>query len=160
MNLAPGSTKDAYYIGLLTALVVLLQTLSGCSGVQARNPLVQQIIRMRPGHVGLTHQVCAERNWLGACQRMDVVEYRLDDEATRSKLVALGFRCRIAGWRYKIDPDAPAFVRYQRITEGSWLNKRERTVKVNRVDFAETQFLIDSATVCYSEQFYPDGISE
>jgi hypothetical protein len=160
MNQAPGSTRDAYYIALLVAVVVALQTLSGCSGVQARNPLVQQIIRMRAGHKGLTHQICGERNWMGKCQRMDLVEYDLNDVAVRQKLVSLAFRCRIAGWRYKIDPDAPAFVRYQRVTEGSWLNRKERTLKVNRVDFSETQFLIDSAAVCYSEQFYPNGITE
>jgi hypothetical protein len=153
----PGG-EPTYLIGLIILMAAFALAASGCSSVRPRAPLVQQIIRMRPGHKALTHQICGERNWLGKCQRMDVVEYDLNDAGLRQKLVSLGFRCRIAGWRYKIDPDRPSFIRYQRVKEPGFFGK-EKTVKVNRVDFSQTQLLIDSATECYSEQFYRDGLA-
>lgn len=145
------------------ALILAMLFLPGCAAVKEGNsgtfthrPLIEQILRMRPGHAGLTHQICAEKNWFGDCKRMDLIEYNLNDKAVRDRLIKMNFRCKIAGWRYKIHPNRAAFVRYQRI-DGGWFGEDE-TKLVNVVDQSELQVLLDGATVCWSEVTYPSGL--
>jgi hypothetical protein len=144
---------------LMTALVSVscASIKQGAGGTFEARPLIQQIIRMRAGHKGLTHNTCVEKNWFGECTKMDVIEYDLADPKVRERLIKMGFRCNIAGFRYKIHPDRAAFVRYQR-TGGGWFQPPEETKLVNVVDQSELQILLDGATVCWSEVTYPNGI--
>lgn len=128
----------------------------GWSGTREHKPLLEQIVRMRSGHKGITHQTCVELDWWGKCSKSTLLEYDLNDAQVRARFIALGFVCELGGRRYKIDPDAAQFVRYQR-KRPCWLCKEE-TTKVEPVPFKETQKLLDAALVCYSERVYPSGL--
>lgn len=147
----------------LVWLLIFGASLSSCAtlkegfgGKSASRPLLEQILRMRPGYQGLTHKTCVERNWFGECKKEEILEYRLEEKSVRETLVGLAFRCKIAGKRYKIDPVAPGFARYETRGE-TWFSEGE-VVIVDRISVSKTQFLIDSATVCWSEKTYPNGI--
>lgn len=138
------------------ALLALL--LSACAGnpVAPHAPLFKQIVRMRVGHAGLTHQVCAEKNWLGACQKFDLIEYDLSSAAIRKGFVDFQFICMVAGSRYKIDPDQPRFVRFKTVQD--WFLAPKRLVVDKEIPSSNSQLLINAGTFCYSEKAYPDGV--
>lgn len=150
-------------IGGLSLFVAFSMALTGCSsikegwsGTREHKPLLEQIVRMRTGHKGLTHKTCVELDWWGKCSNSTLLEYDLNDAKVRARFIELGFVCELGGRRYKIDPDAPQFVRYRR-KRPCWLC-HEETTKVEPVPFKETQKLLDAALVCYSERTYPAGL--
>lgn len=145
--------------------LMFLLLLPGCStlrdgfgGEQEHKPLIEQILIMAPGHSGLVNQICKKRNWFGECdeESMSRMEYSLDDAETRGNLVKLSFLCRIAGKHYRVNPEAPEFIRYERYRP-CWLCK-EKTEIVERIPAEKVQFLLDSKTTCWSEKTYPDGV--
>lgn len=130
----------------------------GWSGKKEHKPLLEQIVRMRKGFPnGPTNRTCLELDWWGKCSHVDTVEYDFRDAAVRARFVELNFVCELGGRRYKIDPDAPQFVRYQRRRK-CWLFCPEETLKVEPVPLSDTQRLLDGALTCYSERTYPSGI--
>lgn len=145
-------------IGFAGTVVGCASVKQGWSGTYSHRPLLEQIVRMRPGYKGLTHQICAERDWFGECKRMDLVEYNLQDQKVRANFVALQFRCKIGGYRYKFYDGGPYFARYKR-QKKCWLCKTE-TVIEKTIPMSNTQYLIDAGTYCWSEQAYPDGVSD
>lgn len=145
------------WVGFALAACWLAFTLTGCAGqTYPHAPLFKQIVRMRPGHSGLTHQVCAERDWLGKCKKFDLLEYDLQNAEVRAQLSELEFICKVAGSRYKIDKDQPRLIRikYER---KCWLCKKEPVVE-KAIMWNATNILLDSGTFCYSEKAYPDGL--
>lgn len=132
--------------------------LTGCAGqVNPHAPLFKQIVRMRLGHRGLTHQVCSEKNWIGQCQKMDLIEYDLSSAEIRKQFVELQFICKVGGSRYKIDPDQPRFVRFKRVRE--WFLAPEKLVVDAQIPITATDRLVNGGTFCYSEKAYPDGLA-
>ena len=146
------------WIGFAFATLWVAFVLTSCSGTQLNPhaPLFKQIVRMRVGHKGLTHQVCAEKDWVGRCQKFDLLEYDLNSAAIRKGFVDFQFICLIANSRYKIDLDQPRFVRFKRIRK--WFLAPEETVIEKELPYSNTQFLINAGTFCYSEKAYPDGL--
>lgn len=130
---------------------------NGWSGTKEHAPLIEQIVRVRKGYRGLTHQTCVEFDWWGKCSKMTVIEYDMMDAAVRERFVQNAFICQFGGRRYKIDPELPQIVRYQR-SRNCWLFCPEVTEKVEPVPFVEVQKLLDGALTCYSERTYPSGI--
>jgi hypothetical protein len=148
---------------LLLALSLLmavwaLTALDGCSSViRSENPLLKQVLKYRPGHQGLTHHACTEIDGFGNCKSWVDSEKDPRDIEVRKQLIDLGFRCLIGGKRYKLDPDAPQYVRYKTSSD-CWLFCKSHTDKVDPIPMDPAQRFIDSGTECYSEQAYPDGI--
>lgn len=141
---------------LLLLLPACAALKNGAGEVREHRPLLEQIVRMRPGHKGLTHQTCISFNYWGDCTASTLIEYDLADKATRQRFVENLFVCRIGGRRFKIDPDAPQFVRYQR--KRPWFLAPEETKIIEAVPAAATQRLLDGRTECWSEKAYPSGI--
>lgn len=142
----------------MRAAIILMLVLSGCAATPPREhrPLLEQILRMRVGYKELTNRICREESWKGECVKESVLLYDLNDAAVRKRLVENFFVCRIHGRRYKIDPDAPRFVRYRRARE--WFLGREKTEKTDPIPFSDTQKLLDGRAECWSEKTYPSGI--
>jgi hypothetical protein len=142
------------FMGLM--LVIWFFIVTGCAGqVYPHGDIMNQILRMRNGYSGLTHRVCAEKNWLGDCKKWDIIEYQIRNKEGRMRFIDLGFVCSVGGRRYKLNPDLPEFVRYQ--TKTCFLCTPQ-TVIVERLDYTKPQKFIDAGTFCYSERVYPDGI--
>lgn len=152
------NNRIATWLGFALACLWVAWALTACSSTQLNPhaPLYKQIVRMRVGHKGLTHQICAEKDWLGRCQKFDLIEYDLNSAEIRKGFVDLQFICLIAGSRYKIDLDQPRFIRIKRYRE--WFLGPEKTVVEKQISYSNTQFLINGATFCYSEKAYPDGV--
>lgn len=154
-----------FLLVLFATLCALAFLTSGCasvkegwSGKKEHKPLLEQIVRMRAGYPkGPTNRACLETDWWGKCSHVDTLEYDFYDAAVRARFVELNFVCELGGRRYKIDPDAPQFVRYQRKRK-CWLFCPEETTKVEPVPLSDTQRLLDGALTCYSERSYPTGI--
>lgn len=146
------------WLACAIAMLFVAYMLTGCAGgtLNPHAPLFKQIVRMRVGHAGLTHQICAEKNWVGQCQKFDLIEYDLNSAAIRKGFVDFQFICMIANSRYKIDLDQPRFVRFKRIRK--WFLAPEETVVEKEIAYKDTQFLINAGTFCYSEKAYPEGI--
>lgn len=160
----PNNNDDAgfllviLFIGALTYFLCACASIKqGSSGVFTHRPLIEQIIRPRTGHIGLTHKTCVQKNWFGECEKSEVVDYDLNDKAVRDRLINNAFRCKISGRRYKIHPDMPGFVRYESVRP-CWLCSKE-TRLVEFMDVSQIQVLLDGATVCWSEKTYPNGLN-
>lgn len=146
------------WIGFALGLLWIAITLTSCAGqTYPHAPMFKQIIRMRAGHSGLTHQVCAEKDWMGRCQKFDLLEYDLSSADIRKQLVDLEFICKVAGSRFKIDRDAPRLIRI-RWDKPCWLCKREPVVD-KAILWSATPYLLNAGTFCYSEKAYPDGLA-
>lgn len=149
----------------MRVVLLALLLLPGCSalkdgfgGEQADKPLLEQILIMVPGHAGLVNQICRKRTWFGECpeENMSRVEYSLDDAEMRGNLIKLDFICLIAGKHYFINPKAAEFIRITWKRE-CWLCDKDPVIS-ERIPFEKTQFLIDSATTCWSRKTYPNGV--
>lgn len=127
---------------------------TGCAHYQ-RPELIGQILKPRTGYKGITNSACDEYDFWGKCKSQSIVDYDLHDKEVRKKLIDFGFRCLIAGNRYKIDPDQPGFARYETVSE-CWFCE-DKVLIVKRIPIEKYQYLIDAGTVCYSEKEYPNG---
>lgn len=155
----PDDTREVVFIATAAVILLVAMLLSGCAGqVNPHDVLLKQIIRYREGHQGPTHQVCAEKDWLGKCQKMDLREYDLKSAAVRKQLVDLQFICKIAGSRYKIDPDQPRFIRYTWKRE-CWLCEKKPVIE-KAIPVTDFLFLLSAGTYCYSIKGWPKGLTQ
>ena len=155
--------EDISFFGMILLLVVIFFSTQGCasvktgwSGTKEHKPLLQQIVKMRTGYKGLTHKTCVEFDWFGQCEKKTVMEYDMNDAAVRARFVELNFVCDLGGRRYKIDPAAPQFVRYDRVKRCWFCEKK--TEKTEPMPYSDTQKLLDGDLTCWSEREYPAGI--
>lgn len=145
----------ARYVVLAYATVVLMITafvLSACSTeVYPRHALVEQILKPRAGHKGLTNRVCLEYSG-DTCVRDEIVEYFLTDSQFRKTAADLGFVCKVGEKRYKICRDEPGFCRTTYRKQGFLGLRKEKVVEFLPVD--NYDFLIAAKTRCFQKDRY------
>jgi hypothetical protein len=143
---------------VIIAAIMIFFIGQGCvSQGSPRSEVSHQIMKPRDGYKGLTNQICLQYKFAGGCEKYDVVEYDLNDAKVRSDLISFGFVCKIAGRRFKIDPDQAGFARYE-AKRACWLFCKKKVEIVERVPVSNYKYLIDAGTVCYSERVYTDGL--
>lgn len=95
-------------------LILLVSSLCfGCASnrVYPRNPLVDQVIKPRPGYERhLTNSACLKYE-NGNCVNLEIKPYSLDDESFRKMANEFDFICNVGGRRFKICLDKPGFCR-------------------------------------------------
>lgn len=153
--------KEVIYILVIGAALFFCFIFASCATVYPHSALVDQIVAYRPNHSGLTHQVCSKYDWKQDCLNMDLIDYDMQDAATRKRFVDNGFVCSIGGRRFKIDPDNPRFVRYKQNKNCFLFICTNGDTVINEWILAsDTQKLLDGHTRCYSERTYPGGLAE
>lgn len=156
-----GQAPDPTPIVLAALLLagIALMFLTSCASQQPGHiEFYKQIVRWREGHKGPTHQICAEKDWKGACQKWDLREYDLASAEVRKQFHDFQFICKVGASRYKIDPDQPRLVRYKR-HRPCWLCKEE-VVLEKAISYNSTAFLLAGGTYCYSEKAWPNGLRQ
>lgn len=147
-----------YYLVLFSLLLLLF--LAACSStppVYERGPLVDLILKARPGYQGLTSQRCEQwaKPKVGEtkrkCLKKDVKVFDLADDKQRLQLHGLRFVCDVMGRRYRICKEIHGLC--QQTTVRSGFLGMGREIKLTSVLTVEEnmQFLIDSDTTCLSQ---------
>ncbi len=141
--------------------LVMFSLLIGCSSKKDyyRNPLVKQILKPRPNHIGLTNRACEK--WNGdKCENWVVIDYDLNDAGLRKKLVELKFICKIHNNRFKICLDKAGFCRhtYKKVRcnkwdKWKWFCKKKK-VLIKYIPISDYQYVLDSGTRCYNRDEY------
>jgi hypothetical protein len=138
--------------------VWILLILTGCATTpNEHREFFKEVLSFRDGYKGLTNKICVDRRWDDKCLNWSISEYSLENPEVRKGLIDMSFVCKVAGRRFKIDPDQPGLARYKE-DRPCWLCKKETTI-VERISLKDNlPYLIAAATICYSQNFYTDGM--
>lgn len=120
------------------------------------HPLVDQILKVRPGHEGvLTNRSCAANDpATGYCTQAKIQEYPLADPAFRETANRLNFLCNIGGKRYKICKDKPGFCRIGYLPKCFLVFCQQEEVELDYLPVGNYQFLLDAAARCANKEEY------
>jgi hypothetical protein len=138
-------------------LLLLALLLNGCVTAEKypRSPLVEQILKPRQGHTGLTNRACEAWDEKNNCTSWVVKDYDLADSEFRQAANKLGFVCKIAGKRYKVCIDKPGFCRitYEKHCTLGVLCKTKKVEEF--LDVSGYQYILDANTLCFSKETHP-----
>ncbi len=137
---------------LLLSFPLLL--LSGCATSPPsypQHPLVDQILRPRPGYTGLTNSFCT-RFEDDECKELVVQDHPLTPEF-RKQLNDFKFICNVAGRRFKICIEKEGLCRYE-IEKRDCFLCRDR-VKQVFIPITDYQYLLNANAKCFNRERYP-----
>jgi hypothetical protein len=127
---------------IIPALLII-----GCMTIYTRGPLSEQLLRVRTAYPGkLTNFTCDEYK-RGECTKPNMAVYDLNDAAFRNQLNDFGFKCSIAGKRFRVCRDRPGFCQFTLQCEKHilfWCKKYKEIY----IPASEHTYLINAKTTC------------
>lgn len=136
---------------------IFLSLSPSCSSAPKLYPqheLVEQILKPRPDHKGLTNRVCSSLDSKKQCV-WKVTEYDLNDSSFRSNANTFNFVCNIGGKHYKICEDKPGFCHFT--YKGIWPFKKKIE---DYIPMTNLDFLLSAKTVCANSKIYDIFINQ
>jgi len=115
---------------------------------------MQQILKPRAGHKGLTNRACLAWNDENECLKYEIQEYLLEDAEFRETVNSFDFICSIGGRRFKVCKDKPGFCRITYTDCGIFCRRKrhEEYIPAEKYDF-----LLAANTRCMNKEEYPLG---
>jgi len=135
------------YLFLLGSLFLFFVS---CSSID-HGPLIEQEMRFRIGHTGLTHTACREF-FDGSCMTQDLVEYDFQDPKTLERLRAIRLICKVGERRFHICDDKIGLCSNSEETK-EFLGVVYSTKIVTEILYMpeDLQVLLDAKTYCAAQ---------
>lgn len=127
--------------------IILSLFILGCVTIFPRNPLSDQVLRVRTAYPGkLTNMQCSEYKH-NECVKPNIIAYDMSDEKQRAQLIDFNFKCKIAGKRFRICRDRPGFCRWTLECEKHMLFWCKKYKEIY-IPASEHAYLMQAKTVC------------